>query len=64
MEEEARQCPSCGEWRMKDNACNFVTCNNNHDGLSVTCNIPWCWLCCRVKGQGEGKCDDKTHNSH
>lgn len=46
----AKQCPSCGEWRMKDNACNYVTCGNNYNNMMMSCNIPWCWFCCRVKG--------------
>jgi len=48
---DASQCPTCGEWRIKDNACNYVQCSNNYEGIPTSCNVPWCWLCGRVKGQ-------------
>lgn len=59
----AKQCPTCKEWRLKDGACNFVTCNNNYQNLSVVCNKPWCWVCEKVKYEVNG-CNDKSHNSH
>lgn len=61
---DAKQCPTCKEWRLKDNACNYVTCNNNHQNVKCKCNVPWCWKCCKVKGKGPNQCDDKSHNSH
>ncbi len=64
MNSDAKQCPSCGDWRLKDEACNYVTCNNNHDGIQSPCAIPWCFVCVKVKGIGEDKCNDKSHNSH
>lgn len=60
---DAKKCPTCGEWRLKDDACNFVTCNLNHQEITINCNVPWCWLCEKVKYIEDG-CNDKTHNSH
>lgn len=61
---DAKQCPTCNEWRLKDSACNYVTCNNNYSSIKIDCNIPWCWECSRVKGTKSDQCNDKTHNSH
>jgi hypothetical protein len=61
---DARQCPTCGEWRLKDAACNYVQCFNNEQGQVVQCSVPWCFLCGLVKGWSEGQCNDPTHNSH
>jgi len=68
--EEIRQCPLCEGFRMKDNACNYVTCGNNYENNEIKCIKPWCWLCLKPKYElynGKehlGFCNDKTHNSH
>ena len=61
MSEEIKQCPTCQEWRMKDQACNYVTCNNNYLNVQTPCVKPWCFYCGKVKYE---QCNDKTHNSH
>ena len=61
---DAKQCPTCEQWRLKDNACNFVTCNNNYQKLNCKCSTPWCFMCGKVKGKSAEQCHDKTHNSH
>lgn len=42
----AKQCPHCGQWALKDAACNYVfACGLAVEGFVAGCARPWCWEC-------------------
>lgn len=47
---DARPCPWCGQWALKDPACNWVCCGLSVDRGFVRgagCGMQWCFLCAR-----------------
>ena len=47
---EAKQCPWCERWCLKDNACNYIfACGLPSDGtpfvVGTGCGKSWCWEC-------------------
>ena len=46
---DAKQCPWCGRWALKDNACNYIfACGLATKGKFVVgagCGKPWCFQC-------------------
>jgi hypothetical protein len=45
---EAKQCPWCGRWALKDASCNYVFgCGLTAEGFVVGagCGKSWCWRC-------------------
>ena len=46
---DAKQCPHCGRWALKDAACAFVfACGLETNGSFVVgtgCGKSWCWTC-------------------
>jgi hypothetical protein len=49
-------CPYCSILGVLETGCNYIKCPK--------CNGEWCWLCSLKKGEGNDRCNDKTHNSH
>lgn len=51
MSGDAKQCPWCERWCLKDNACNYIfSCgldSNNKFQVSKGCGRTWCWECCK-----------------
>jgi len=49
MADDAKQCPWCGRWALKDRSCNYVfACGLAEDGRFVAgagCGRSWCWAC-------------------
>ena len=49
MPEDAKQCPWCARWCLKDTACNYIfACGlQSHGGFMVGagCGKSWCWQC-------------------
>jgi hypothetical protein len=45
--DDARRCPWCGRWALKDDACNWVTCGLSCEGFVVGagCGHQFCFLC-------------------
>ena len=43
----AKQCPWCGRWALKDDACNWVTCGLATEGFvaGAGCGRQFCFLC-------------------
>lgn len=46
---EAKQCPWCERWALKDNACSYIfACGLADNGVFVKgagCGRSWCWSC-------------------
>jgi len=45
---EAKQCPWCQRWALKDNACNYIfACGLDSKGFhkGAGCGRSWCWGC-------------------
>lgn len=46
---DAKQCPWCLRWCLKDNACNYIfSCgldSNNVFHIGQGCGRSWCWKC-------------------
>lgn len=46
---DAKQCPWCARWALKDNACNYVfACGLDERGnfhVGQGCGKSWCWQC-------------------
>ena len=69
MSNQFMECPYCHALREKDQACNYVTCENNEQNYKIECNKPWCWVCglpkyAANKIEGIGYCNNPGHNSH
>jgi hypothetical protein len=51
MSADAKQCPWCGKWALKDSACNYIfACGLETSGKFVVgagCGRSWCWLCAK-----------------
>ncbi len=50
MSDDAKQCPWCARWCLKDAACNYIfACGmqavNNLFVVGTGCGKPWCWQC-------------------
>lgn len=50
MSNDAKQCPWCERWCLKDNACNYIfACGlesaSNRFILGAGCGRSWCWEC-------------------
>jgi hypothetical protein len=49
MTDDAKQCPWCGRWCLKDDACNYIfACGLIAEGKFVVgagCGSSWCWKC-------------------
>jgi hypothetical protein len=49
MSDDAKQCPWCERWCLKDNACNYIfSCGLETSGKFVVgagCGRSWCWEC-------------------
>lgn len=49
MANDAKQCPWCQRWCLKDNACNYIfACGLPTVGAFVVdtgCGRSWCWFC-------------------
>lgn len=49
MSDDAKQCPWCTRWCLKDNACNYVfACGLDEKGkfhIGAGCGKSWCWQC-------------------
>ena len=47
--DDAKQCPWCNRWCLKDNACNYIfACGLQDNGVFLNgagCGRSWCWLC-------------------
>ena len=74
--DDAKQCPWCGTYWLKDEACNFVTCGNStcfpHPPQGVPasvylngCGKNWCFQCgkklCSYSVHTETCCKDDPH---
>ena len=74
---DARPCPHCGRWAVKDAACNYVVCGRARlgvlarapDGEALGCGRPWCFacggkLCGRMFDTATGRLEDpnEDHN--
>lgn len=54
-DDDARPCPWCGRWAMKDPACNWVCCGEFNDAemgvrgfrVGMGCGRQWCFRCGR-----------------
>ena len=48
---DAKQCPWCQRWCLKDAACDYVfSCGmdfNNKFHVGAGCGRTWCWVCCK-----------------
>lgn len=44
---DAKQCPWCDRWALKDAACNYVVCGRGTRGFlpSAGCGRAWCFQC-------------------
>jgi hypothetical protein len=46
---DAKQCPHCKRWALKDNACNYIfACGLTTEGIFIVgggCGKTWCWEC-------------------
>lgn len=49
MSKDAKQCPWCERWCLKDDACNYIfACGLQTSGAFVVgagCGKSWCWQC-------------------
>ena len=49
MSTDAKECPWCKRWCLKDNACNYIfACGLQDNGKFIVgtgCGRPWCWQC-------------------
>lgn len=49
MSDDAKQCPWCERWCLKDKACNYIfACglqDNNVFKIGQGCGRSWCWQC-------------------
>ena len=49
LSEEAKICPWCGRWALKDNACDYIfACGLDSAGkfhIGAGCGRSWCWRC-------------------
>ena len=49
MQSEAKQCPWCERWCLKDSGCNYIfACGLDSQGgfiLGSGCGKTWCWGC-------------------
>ena len=48
MSSDAKQCPWCQRWCLKDDACNYIfACGLTKDRfiLGSGCGNSWCWQC-------------------
>ena len=49
MSVDAKMCPWCGRWALKDAACNYIfACGLETKGkfnVRAGCGKPWCWQC-------------------
>ena len=49
MSADAKQCPWCERWCLKDNACNYIfACGLQANGnftVGTGCGRSWCWEC-------------------
>jgi len=49
MAEDAKQCPWCERWCLKDNACNYIFACGLDTGRGFVvghgCGRSWCWGC-------------------
>ena len=49
MSKDAKQCPWCERWCLKDDACNYIfACGLQTGGAFVVgagCGKSWCWQC-------------------
>jgi len=49
MATDAKQCPWCSRWCLKDTACNYIfACGlqtNGHFMVGTGCGKSWCWEC-------------------
>ena len=49
MSQDAKQCPWCERWCLKDDACNYIfACGLQTGGAFVVgagCGKSWCWQC-------------------
>lgn len=49
MSTDAKQCPWCARWCLKDAACNYIfACGLQTNGRfepHTGCGRPWCWQC-------------------
>ena len=47
--QDAKQCPWCERWCLKDDACNYIfACgldSTNRFRIGVGCGHSWCWEC-------------------
>ena len=48
--DDAKQCPWCERWCLKDAACNYIfacglSTGTNTFIVGTGCGRPWCWLC-------------------
>jgi hypothetical protein len=48
---DAKQCPWCQRWCLKDGACDYVfSCGmdfKNKFHIGAGCGRTWCWVCCK-----------------
>lgn len=49
MSNDAKQCPWCARWCLKDNACAYIfACGLDHKNkfhIGLGCGKSWCWEC-------------------
>lgn len=49
MSTDAKQCPWCERWCLKDNACNYIfACGLQSNSVFIVgtgCGKSWCWEC-------------------
>lgn len=46
--DDAKECPHCGQYAMKDEHCNFVVCGRDEHKrfqIGAGCGKPWCYQC-------------------
>ena len=51
MSNDAKMCPWCQRWSLKDNACNYIfACGLETNGkfhIGAGCGRSWCWECAK-----------------
>ena len=69
---DAKECPWCFRWCMKDNACNYIfACGLDEKNIfhaSMGCGRSWCWECgkkfCSQYYLANGKKSSDAKESH
>lgn len=72
MSSEAKQCPHCQRWALKDAACSYVfACGLDEKNIfhkSSGCGKSWCWTCgkkyCGIYYNSSGLKSTDARDSH